>query len=244
MTKSRNVIQRRYEWHPEVVRLFALLYPVVPTARLADAIGVSVFVAYRKADTLGLKKTEAYLASEMSGRIMRGRSDPRMVATQFAKGHVPVNKGVKGWQAGGRSVQTQFKKGGRPVNEMPIGSYRIVTDSGGRNRKTVEIKLTDLPGRNNLRWKPLHRHVWEMHNGPIPAGHVVRFKDGMHTIDPDLITIDRLEMLSKAENARRNAYHHRWPEDLKQVLRMKARLTRQINKREKANGNKEHKRSA
>jgi len=244
MTKNRGINKPRYVWDADVERLFVMLYPMVSTKRLADAIGISVFVAYRKANSLGLSKTDEYMASESSGRIARGRRDPRMVASQFPKGHIPANKGIKGWQAGGRSVQTQFKKGGRPVNEMPIGSYRIVTDSGGRNRKTVEIKLTDLPGRNDLRWKPLHRHVWEMHNGPIPAGHVVRFKDGMHTIDPDLITIDRLEMLSKAENARRNAYHHRWPEDLKQVLRMKARLTRQINKREKANGNKEHKRSA
>lgn len=224
---------RRINWDPELKAMVLALYPHVKTSAIADALDCAPSSIYKLANVLGIKKTAEFMAGINSGRIQRGRTHPGMVRHQFPKGHVPANKGVKGYQAGGRSVETQFKKGHKPVNEMPIGSYRIVTGSGGRQRKTVEIKLTDLPGRNDRRWKPLHRHVWEMHNGPIPAGHVVRFKDGMATIDPNLITIDRLEMISMAENAARNAWHKRWPDDLKRAMAAKIHLTRQINKRKK-----------
>lgn len=232
MTKSRNVIQRRYEWHPEVVRLFALLYPVVPTARLADAIGVSVFVAYRKADTLGLKKTEAYLASEMSGRIMRGRSDPRMVATQFAKGHVPVNKGVKGWQAGGRSKETQFKKGQKPHTWNPIGHERITRD-GIRERKISDTGVTRVD------YQPVHRLVWLDSGRDIPPGYIVVFKDG----DRQNIKVENLECISKRENMIRNSYHTRYPKEICRAIQLKGALQRQINKLEK-NHEQDNQRSA
>ncbi len=226
---------KRIDWDPELTAMFKALYPHVPTSDIAVALGFSLSRMYKIANALGVKKSDAFMASQISGRIQKGRTDKNMVRHQFPKGHVPANKGVKGFQAGSRSAETRFKKGQRPVNEMPIGSYRIVTDSNKR-RQTVEIKLTDLPGRNDKRWKPVHRHVWELHNGPVPAGHVVRFRAGMNTLDPELITIDRIELISMADNVRRNSVHTRWPEELKQVLYAKIHLSRQINKRVKRDG--------
>ena len=230
--------KRRIRWDPELKAMVLALYPHVKTSAIADALDCAPSTVYHLANMLGVKKTAEFMASISSGRIQNGRTHPGMVRHQFPKGHVPANKGVKGYQAGGRSAETRFKKGNKPVNEMPIGSYRIVTDSGDRQRKTVEIKLTDLPGRNDRRWKPVHRYVWEQHNGPIPAGHVVRFRDGMHTIDPNLITIDRLEMITNADNLRRNSIHARYPEDLKRLIYAKIHLTRQINKRRKKDDGK------
>lgn len=94
----------------------------------------------------------------------------------FLPGHVPFNKGKKGWQAGGRSVETQFKKGemsgAAQRNYKPIGSTRISKDG------YLERKVTDdhpVPAR---RWVGEHRLIWEAENGPIPDGHVVVFLDG------------------------------------------------------------------
>lgn len=223
-------------WDDEIKSMVLALYPHLPTAAIAVALGCNKTRVYHLARKFGVKKTAAFMASVESGRVQRGHQHPNMIRHQFPKGHIPANKGVKGYQAGGRSAETRFKQGHRPRNELPIGSYRIVTDSGGRQRQTVEIKLTDAPGRNDKRWKPVHRYVWEQHHGPIPAGHVVRFLPGMATIEPSLITIDRLELVSMAENARRNAWHQRWPEDLKRAMAAKIHLTRQINKREKQHG--------
>ncbi len=95
----------------------------------------------------------------------------------FPPGHVPFNKGKKGWQAGGRSVETQFQKGemagAAQRNYKPIGSTRISKDG------YLERKVTDDP---NLvparRWVGEHRLVWEAANGTIPDGYVVVFLDG------------------------------------------------------------------
>ena len=233
MTKSKGINAQRYQWHPEVERLFALLYPTVSTKRLADAIGISVFIAYRKADGLGLKKTDDYLSSEMSGRILRGRIDPRMVATQFPKGHVPVNKGIKGWQAGGRSKETQFKKGNRPHTWNEIGHERITRD-GILERKVQNTGVTRQD------YVAVHRLVWLESGREIPPGYNVIFKDGNRRN----ITLDNLECISKRENMIRNSYHTRYPKEICKVIQLKGAIQRQINKMEKTNGNKEHKRSA
>lgn len=231
MTKSRGINRARYVWHQDVESLFALLYPSVSTEVLANAIGISLSCAYSKAETLGLKKTAAYLAGDLSGRIQRGRTDPRMTATQFKKGGTSWNKGNKGWKAGGRSPETRFKKGARPHNEKPIGSYRVVNGKAGW--KTLEQKVSEVPGPNNLRWTPVARLVWEAIHGPIPDGHLVVFKPGMSTVIPHELTIDRLECISQSENAKRNAYHSRYSPELCKVIRLKGALTRQINKKEK-----------
>ncbi|MEI8064587.1 MAG: HNH endonuclease signature motif containing protein [Verrucomicrobiota bacterium] len=45
----------------------------------------------------------------------------------------------------------------------------------------------------------LHRRIWSDHNGPIPAGHTVCFKDG----DRKNCTIENLELLSHDEQQQR-----------------------------------------
>lgn len=47
----------------------------------------------------------------------------------------------------------------------------------------------------------LHHVVWEEHNGPIPAGHKVCFKDGNHLN----CAIENLELLSNSEQVRKHA---------------------------------------
>jgi len=86
--------------------------------------------------------------------------------TQFKKGHVPANKGLKG--VGGWEP-TQFKKGNKPANWVPIGSERVNGDG------YVDIKITD--GKLQKNWKGKHILIWETANGPVPKGHVVIFGD-------------------------------------------------------------------
>ena len=95
---------------------------------------------------------------------------------QFAPGQAPPNKGVKGWQAGGRSAETRFKPG-RPAHEarnyVPIGSVRFTREG------YMERKVTDDPSLAPARrWVAESRVVWEAANGPIPDGHVIVFLDG------------------------------------------------------------------
>lgn len=228
MTKSRGINRPRHQWTDEQLEQLCKQYADTQAQILAERFGCTLQVLYRKARTLGLKKSETYLASEMSGRIQRGRQDPRMVATQFCKGQEPPNKGVKGWDAGGRSAETRFRKGCKPHTWVPVGSYRITVDKRA-GRRYLERKLNDLPGPNTVRWKPVHRLVWEAANGPIPDGHLVVFKPGMATVVLDEITVDRLECLSRAENARRNVPTAKHPE-IARLIQLKGAITRQVNR--------------
>jgi hypothetical protein len=47
------------------------------------------------------------------------------------------------------------------------------------------------------RWRYLHHHVWEQFHGPVPAGHLVRFRDN----DPMHVEIQNLYLVSAAELA-------------------------------------------
>ncbi|WKE65039.1 HNH endonuclease signature motif containing protein [Gallaecimonas kandeliae] len=125
----------------------------------------------------------------------------------FEKGNSPHNAGVKGWQAGGRSAETRFKKGDQPSNWAPIGSERLCDGY-------LQRKMTDT-GYPPADWVEVHRLLWEEHHGPIPDKHVVTFKDG----DKANITLDNLELISRAEHAMRNKMGFgSYPEELKPAV--------------------------
>lgn len=152
-------------WTPSDDAALRAIYPNTTNPVLADVFKRSVSAIKNRAQTLGLHKSEAYKEANPCGRIQPG--------TQ------PWNKGHKGWNAGGRSAQTRFKPGRRPEearNYCPIGSTRINRD--GHLERKVTDDQTVYPAR---RWVPVYRLAWEAANGPIPAGHILRFKAGMAT---------------------------------------------------------------
>lgn len=211
-----------------MVRLLREWFPVHPTAVVAAALDVSYRAVAQKAAALDLRKSPEYLASAASGRIQRGRTDPRMIATQIKPGSVPWNKGMKGLCHEG-CKPTQFKKGSRPHTWLPIGSVRVVPGGSAHTTWILEKKVNDLPGPNHVRWHPVHRLVWEVANGPVPAGHIVVFKPGMRTVVLEEITLDRIELITRAENARRNHPRSRDPE-LARLVQLKGAITRQVNR--------------
>jgi len=153
-----------------------------------------------------------------------------MMSTRFPRGLTPWNKGRKGWTAGGRSAETRFAKGGRHGaalhNYVPIGSERVCADG------YLERKTSDEAGR---RWVGVHRIVWEHAHGPIPAGTIVVFKRGMRTTIAAEITTHRLELITRAENMRRNSYHNNYPKELALAIQLRGVLNRKINKRQREN---------
>ena len=111
---------------------------------------------------------------------------------------------------------------------MPIGTTRGKPD-GYLYRKVTD----DLSLAKNRRWTPVHRLVWEAEHGSVPEGHTVAFKPGRKTTEIALITVDALELLSRAELMQRNHYQ-RYPKEVAQLIQLKGALSRQINKRTRA----------
>lgn len=230
MTKSRGINRPKTRWTPVMLQQLREWYPHHTTAVVAGALDVSEYAVNNKAQTLGLRKSAEHMASDRAGRIQKGRQDPRMQATQFKPGQ-------KSWSAGTKGVvgvqpncrATQFKPGNRPQTWVPVGSYRIVPGGSDRTTLMLERKVNDLPGPNHVRWHPVHRLVWEEANGPVPKGHIVVFKPGMRTTVLEEITLDRLELVSRAEHARRNHPRNISPE-LGRLVAIKGAITRQVNR--------------
>lgn len=216
-------------WTAAELELLRRNYADSKTEDIAIALGRTTSTVYQQARRLGLAKSPQWIADTARERSMA--LDHGGVKTRFVKGQKSWNDGVKGiCGTHERSRATQFKKGRPPEesrNYKPVGSLRITRDG------ILERKMTDdpllYPAR---RWTPVARLVWEEANGPIPAGHLVRFKHGMATVELEEITVDRLECVSRAEHMRTHTYHQYGPE-VASVVQLRGAITRQINKRAK-----------
>lgn len=213
------------------------IYPDATGRELTRAFHRPIGKIYQAAQRRGLHKSDAFLAN----RKLSGRFDKLCRAGErfrFPKGHVPQNKGLRrpGWSPG-RMAETQFKKG-RPAHEarnyVPIGTEKI-----DPKRNVLMRKITDDPTIFPVkRWRPVHVIVWESAHGPIPAGHICVFRPGMKTFDRDLITADRLEVVTLAENMRRNSFHNRYPKEIGLLIQARGALVRSINRRSRPHGNR------
>ena len=197
------------------------LYPDNPAKEVANILGRSVASIYDQAHLLGLTKSEAFLNSPASGRT----GDCRGKSSRFVKGRNPWNSGTS-YQPGGRSMETRFKKR-RPqesLNYQPIGSFRITKDG------ILQQKYTDDHPQPAQRWRAYHRIVWEKANGDVPAGHICVFKPGQASTDPEQVTLDKIECISRAENMRRNTIQN-YPPELKSAMRLVGKLRRKISEK-------------
>lgn len=205
---------RRY-WTEAESAEFALMYPDTDTKALADHFGRSVSAIYDQAYDLGLHKSAEHKA-EVQARTTLNLTEVGK-ASRFHANQTPWNKGKKGW-CGEGCERTQFKKGQIPKNWKPLGFERINTQG------YLERKVRDLHGGKNYR--SVHLILWESVNGPLPSGHAVVFKDG----NKQNITLDNLELVSRAELMRRNTRHN-LPPELNAVIQLRGVLNRIINKK-------------
>ena len=225
-------------WTPEHLEYLRTHYPHKRSAAIAEQLGCSISRVYAKANEIGLRKSQEFLRSPESGLLQKGQTRPECVATQFPKGHVPANKGLRrpGW-APGRMRDTQFKRGSRTgaaaENWRPIGT--ISADPEGYLRIKVREAQhgKEATGFGNVKvWPLYHRHIWEQAHGPIPPKHLVSFKDG----DRANCVLDNLELVTRAEMARRNQMWNTMPRELAEVIQLNGALKRKLRKAEQANG--------
>jgi len=225
-------------WNPEDDALLVERYPHEKTALLARETRRSLPAVFNRARKLGLEKSAAY--SPDACRLRRG--DNAGSASRFRPGHVPANKGLRrpGY-APGRMAETQFKPGSRSGvasrNWRPVGTIRA--DNEGYLRiKVREAQPGEPYGFGNPRvWPLLHRHVWEQAHGPVPAGHVLAFRNG----DRRDVRLENLQLISRRELMARNTVHQ-LPKPLAQACQLLGALNRRI--RRMTNAQEQARRSA
>lgn len=199
------------KWTPDKIALLRELYPSNFNADIAHHFGCSPSQLAKVAYRHGIRKNPEIRAQNGA-------------AFQFRKGQAPHNKGKK-WdewmsEEGKKiSAKTQFKNQHLPHNTAPMYAERTDMKDG-----YIHIKV---PGHRTFVLK--HRWIWEMHNGPIPKGCQIHFLDGdRHNCD-----ISNLELITRAECAKRNCCWNNYPEDVAHLFQLKGALNRQINKNRK-----------
>lgn len=126
---------------------------------------------------------------------------------------------VRAMLAAARARPHPKARGRTVANARQIGAIRYPAHRCGLPERKVSARV----------WEPVHRLVWVAEHGPIPTGHVVIFRPGMRTTNIDEITIDRLELVTRAEQIRRASAMY--PEELKRVMHTRSVLTRMIKRR-------------
>lgn len=219
----------KHTWTDAERQSLIKLFQTHSAEECAQILGVTVSAINNQAHILGLKKSREWIAARARQRWAEGRHENSRAALASGRGW---NKGMPWdlWNKNPEASQaTQFKAGRAPSethNYRPIGSTRICKD--GYLEKKVSDDKTVYPAR---RWIGVHRLVWEAANGPIPRGHAVVFKPGLHTTEEAEITLDRIELLTRAELMKRNSYHNRYPKEVARLVQLRGAVTRQINKR-------------
>lgn len=202
----------RRTWSKSEIDYLVKHFPDDTGPEIATAICRPVTSVYRKAHSLGIVKSKEFMKSHKR-RVFTGEEGR---AFRFEKDHIPWNKDKNGIITGG--VTTQFKPGNIPHNNQHDGAITIRTESDGKQYKWIRIS------RKN--WLMLHVKVWTDKYGPVPEGKIVVFKNR----DRMDVRLDNLELITRAENMRRNTIN-RYPEDLKKSMRMLGKLKRVINEK-------------
>lgn len=189
-------------------------YADTDTGIIAAHLGRSVNSINKLAWKFGVKKSAEYMASAIRRFVDGGKS------TRYVKGSIPANKGRK-MPYNANSARTRFKTGNMPHNTHPVGT--IIKTSDGYLAK----KVSAIPhGGFKRNWRLLQRIVWEEHNGKIPAGYSVIFKDR----NPLNCSIENLQIVNRSELGRKNMTEDVNPE-IRSVRQLIGAITRQINKR-------------
>lgn len=209
--------KRRF-WTPQEDAVLRSRYPHEDTATLAVELGRSEKSVYGRAGKLTLGKSPQYMLAQMAASAEKLKAAG--ASSRFSAGLKPWNKGLKGIAMGGHGAR--FQVGNRPHNWREIGSEEWRGDGH------LYRKITD-DGPPHTHCRPVYLLLWEAEHGPVPRGHAVIFRDGNYRN----ISLDNLELVSRRDLMRRNSIH-RYPAELKEVMRLKGRVVRIINQREKA----------
>lgn len=198
------------KWTPELDAKVIELYTRKTNSELAKLLKTTKGAIKARAFKLRLLKDPKFWHASFSD----GR---------FKPGQTPMNKGKK-WseymplESQKKSRMTQFKKGNMPPNHKPVGSTRKESKDGYILEKVAEPN----------KWELKHRLVWKEHNGEIPKGYNVQFKDGNRLN----CNISNLYLISRKKQMEHNSIV-RYPNEIRTALMRVSKINRMIKNTDK-----------
>lgn len=211
MTKSRGILPPRHRWTDAEIALLRAAYPDQRAEDIASRLwpGCTLPQIYSMAKRLELEKSDAFLASAASGRL----DGERGTDTRFKRGQKPPAGCTEAMVEAGKP--TRFKQGTTPHNHVPVGT------------EVERLGYTWVKVAEPNQWKQKHLLVWKDAHGEFPAkGMKLCFRDGNRLNT----AIENLECITQAELTRRNSIH-RYPPELREVIRLAAKVRRKIDER-------------
>jgi hypothetical protein len=185
------------------------------TAEIATELDRSVRSVYQAATVYGLRKSPEFMKMALEHEAEKLKV--LGAASRFKPGSISHNKGQKmSKELYERVKVSMFKKGNEPHNMKYDGHERLDPKDG-----YIYIRISK--GKYVLK----HRLVWEQHNGPIPKGNIIIFKDK----DKYNLNIDNLQMITKRENMLRNTVT-KYPLELQQLIKLNNKLKTTLNEKQ------------
>lgn len=90
---TKTIQHKRRNWSEMERQYIRDHYPHEPTKIVANDLNRSIASVYGHAKASGIAKSESFMESALSGRRNFSRLNTKK--TQFKKGHIPANKGMK-----------------------------------------------------------------------------------------------------------------------------------------------------
>lgn len=204
-------------------------YPKKNTDYLQKLFKCTASSVYQRADKLGLKKDAAYLLRKNQRLGRKLANSEASKKSRFQKGLIPPNKGMKqteymSKEGIARTEATRFQKGGLPPTTLHDGAVTIRTDKYRDGKTQRQYKWIRI---DKAKWVMYHVHIWTKKHGPVPLGKIVIFKDG----NSMNCKLSNLKLISLEDNMRRNTIH-RYPAELKSLIRLQGKLKRIINEKQ------------
>jgi len=205
---------RRY-WTDHERKLLSELYADNSTDFIAKKLNRSITSIYTQANIMKLHKSEEYM------KIALEREAEKLkvlgLKNRFNKGHIPANFGQKmSNELREKCKVTFFKAGHEPHNTKYDGYERLDPKDG-----YIQVRIKK--GKFVLK----HRYVWEQHNGPIPKGKIIIFKDS----NKYNLSIDNLQMITTKENMERNRVT-KYPLELQHLIKLNNKLKTKLHEKQ------------
>lgn len=201
-------------WTAEQDKFLIEHYSNVNNKELGLQLNRSTISVGERGAKLGLRKSED-LIRKMGLEVSK---NPASIAARYKKGNVPVNAGKKiedymSPEAIENCKATQFKKGLIPHNAKYDGYERINVYG------YIEVRVS------SKKFVQKHRLVWEQHNGKIPAGTNIQFRDG----NRQNCAIENLYAITRSDQLRENSIIN-YPPEARKVIRKIAKIKNILDK--------------